>query len=280
MNRIIKDIFFYLTVLILIFFIGNFSYKIYAERKDNYQNSAIRDDISKNIVLVEDKEYYIGGYDESKFPTDEIIEEANDTPKYNPVNEETAKFISANFKELKDKNPETVAWLYVPGTAINYSVVQTIDNSYYLKHNFENEENRAGWIFGDYRSDFTHLGRNTVIYGHNQLNESMFGDLKKLIKTEDWFKNEEHKYIYLATPEASYVFEVVSVYVTGDNQYIKHNLSNDEEYQKFIDTIIKSNTIDGLSKDLDITDKILTLSTCHSGQRLSVQSKLIKTKLY
>ena len=277
--KIVKNLIFYAIVLVLLVLIGNYSYKIYAEYKDNTQNTEIRNEISDSIVFIEDIVYLPGDYDESKFPT-EVIEDMKKNPeKYELTNPESSKFISADFNDLKSQNEETVAWLYVSGTAINYSVVQTVDNSHYLKYNFKNEKNRAGWIFGDYRSNFDKLNRNTVIYGHNQLDKSMFSDLTKLITEKNWFDNPEHRYVYLATPNASYVFEVISVYATNDNKYIKHGLYDDKTYQEFIDYILDQNTIDGLSTDVDIGDKILTLSTCYSKMRLSVQCKLIRTKL-
>jgi sortase B len=277
--KIVKNLIFYLIVIVLLVLIGKYSYKVYAEYKDNTANIEIRDDISESIVFIEDVVYVPGDYDDSIFPTD-IIEELKKNPdEYELTNPESSKFISADFDALKAENEETVAWLYVPGTAINYSVVQTVDNDHYLKYNFKNEKNRAGWIFGDYRSNFDKLNRNTVIYGHNQLDKSMFGSLSKLITEKNWFDDPEHKYVYLATPKASYVFEVVSVYSTNDNKYIKHGLYNDETYQEFIDYILSKNTISGLSKDVDTGDKILTLSTCYSKMRLSVQCKLIRTKL-
>ena len=277
--KTIKNILYWLTILVLIGLIVHYGYKTYTEYKDNSINTEIQNEIKENINIITDYEYHVGAYDESKFPTEIIDKIKEDGITYNPPNVESSKFLSTNFTPLIEENSETVAWLYVTGTAINYPVVQTTDNSYYLSYNFNKEKNKAGWIFGDYRSDFKNLNRNTVIYGHNQTTSSMFGDLKKLIKTENWFNTEENKYIYLNTPKASYVFEIVSVYVTGDNKYIKHGLSNDKTYQEFIDYILENNTIEGLSTDVDIADKILTLSTCHSGKRLSVQAKLIRTKI-
>lgn len=274
-----KNILFWIIVLIIISLIGLFSYKTYSEIKDNKNNTEIQNEISDTVTIITDTNYHIGAYDESKFPTEKIEEIKESGIVYNPPNVELSKFISTDFKSLKKENDQTVAWLYVPGTAINYSVVQAENNEYYLSHNFNHEKNRAGWIFGDYRSNFKDLNRNTVIYGHNQTTSSMFGDLKKLINEKDWFNKEENRYIYLDTPKASYVFEVVSVYVTGDNKYIKHGLDDDKTYKEFINYILKNNTIKGLSDEVDINSKILTLSTCHSGKRLTVQSKLIRTKI-
>ena len=78
---------------------------------------------------------------------------------------------------LKD-NPDTVAWLKIEGTNINYPVVQHKDNEYYLNHDFNKQKNSSGWIFMDYKNKFD--DQNIVIYGHHRRNKSMFGSIDKL----------------------------------------------------------------------------------------------------
>ena len=262
--KTLKNVLYWLTIITLVSLITYFSYKIFTEYKDNQTNIKLQEEISEYTTINSHNNYYEGDYDESKFPSNYLPEnrpdmESNNT--YNPSNIKSSKFVSADFEALKQENPNTVAWLYIGGTSINYPIVQTTDNKYYLTHNFEDKYNKAGWLFGDYRSNFTNLNRNTVIYGHNQSNYAMFGELKKL-KEENWFETEENKYIYLDTEMASYVFEIVSVYITTDNKYIKHGLSNDETYQEFLDYILTNNTIESLSADISLHSKILTLSTC------------------
>lgn len=283
MSKKIKNLILDLIIIALIAAIGYNGYNVYAEYADNMANTDIRDNIDSSIKLESDTNYFEeGAFDPSKFPTGNNSQNNNsnnNSNKYNPVNTESSKFVYADFKDLKSKNEETAAWVLVPNTGINYSVLQTDNNEYYLKHNFNKEYNRAGWIFGDYRSNFDILDRHTVLYGHNQLSSSMFGDLKKLKNTEGWFNTEENKYIYLATEKATYVFEIVSIHVAKGNYYIKHGLDDDKVYQEWLDYIAKENIIPELTPDLDINDHILTLSTCHSGDRLAIHAKLIKTKI-
>lgn len=85
--------------------------------------------------------------------------------------------MSVNFNELKKKNPDTVGFIKVNGTNINYPVVQTTDNDYYLNHAFDKSQNDAGWIFADYRNNMVTFDKNTIIYGHGRLNNTMFGTL-------------------------------------------------------------------------------------------------------
>ena len=71
-------------------------------------------------------------------------------------------------KKLLKENQETVSWITVNGTNINYPVVQHSDNEYYLNHSFDGSENSAGWIFLDYRNNIENTEKNTIIYGHSR----------------------------------------------------------------------------------------------------------------
>jgi sortase B len=270
-------------VFVLIVSIGYFSYQLFYEISSNNANNKIKSSIQSNVSIEEETSYEVGGYDESKFPS-EVVEEKtiqskNTVPIFKPSDIQPSKFIYADFKTLKSQNEDTVAWLWIPNTDINYPVVQTSNNTYYLRNNFDKKRNQAGWIFADYRSNFKTLDRNTVIYGHNQLDSSMFGDIKKLRNTEDWFKNNDNKFIYLATENASYVFKIISIYSTKPNPYyIQHGMDNDTEYRAFLDDIVSKNEVKDVYDEVSIFDKILTLSTCtnYGRSRLVVQAKLVK----
>lgn len=95
----------------------------------------------------------------------ETIEETAIIPNDNSQN--STNSYKVDFTSLKQANSDTIAWLEVPGTDINYPVVHTDNNSYYLTHNFNKEYNEAGWIFADESNKFDGTDRNIVIYGHN-----------------------------------------------------------------------------------------------------------------
>ena len=84
-------------------------------------------------------------------------------------------FLEVDFKELLKRNPDTVAFLHVENTNINYPVVQKDNNNYYLNHAFDQSRNSAGWVFLDYRNDINNLSDNTIIYGHGRLDNTVFG---------------------------------------------------------------------------------------------------------
>ena len=188
-------------------------------------------------------------------------------------------FMNVDFNELLKKNPDTVGWIKVEGTKVNYPVVQSTDNDYYLSHAFNKTANQGGWIFADYRVNFKDFGKNTIIYGHNRQNNSMFGTLSNVFK-EEWLSNKENHYINFSTLNNNMVWEVFSTYtIEKEEYYIQSNFSSDEEYISFLNTIKNRSTY---KYDVNISkeDKILTLSTCTNvGKgRTVLHAKLIYRK--
>jgi len=186
--------------------------------------------------------------------------------------------ISVDFKELQKVNPETVAFLKVNGTNINYPVVQTNDNEYYLNHTFDGSKNGGGWVFLDYRNNLKALQDNTIMYAHGRENETMFGSLKNILK-DSWQQKKENHVIYISTPEKNYLWQVFSTYtIKTETYYLTSEFGSDESHQKFIDTIKERSTYDYKTK-VTIEDKILTLSTClNDYEKVVLHAKLLKQK--
>ncbi len=107
--------------------------------------------------------------------------------------------MNVDFNELLKKNPDTVGWIKVEGTKVNYPVVQSTDNDYYLSHAFNKTANQGGWIFADYRNKFDDTDKNIIIYGHNRMDSSMFATLKNTQK-QDWLNNPNDHYLTFSTP--------------------------------------------------------------------------------
>lgn len=180
-----------------------------------------------------------------------------------------------DFKALKEKNNDTIGWLKVNGTNIEYVVVKGKDNDYYLSHNFEKQNNSAGWIFADYRNKFDFTDYNTVIYGHNMKNDSMFGTLENTLK-EEWYSNEENRHIVLVTEKGTFTYEVFSVYEEKASDYpIQTGFPNDNEYLTFLNTI-KDKSIKDFNVELSAKKGILTLSTCGNDNKNRVILHAIK----
>ena len=205
----------------------------------------------------------------------QIINEIAESVTINEDTNEEKKY-KINFEELKQKNSDTVAWLKVENTNIEFPIVQANNNSYYLTHNFDKEYNVAGWIFADYKNKLDGTDRNIVVYGHNMRNNSMFGSLKDVI-TEEWYNNEENKYITFVTENDYQTYQVFSVYqIKTEDYYIKTEFKSNE-FTEFIDTITKRSKKDfgiNVSKE----DTILTLSTCSNNNKYRVVLHSVRVK--
>ena len=221
--------------IILLFFSGT---KIVIWYMNNQNNKKISDEIAEFVTVDETKED-----NEEKYVVD--------------------------FEKLKEKNSDIVAWLKVNGTNIETTVVKTTNNDYYLTHNFNKEYNSAGWIFADYKNKVDGTDKNLVIYGHNMRDDSMFGSLKWVIN-EDWYNNEDNKYITLITENETQVYEVFSVYqIEKEDYYIQTNFDTEKEFNTFAQTIKKRSKKD-FNVDVNKEDNILTLSTCAHNNKYRV----------
>ena len=173
-----------------------------------------------------------------------------------------------DFESLKEKNKDTVAFLKVNDTNVEYVVVKGSDNKYYLNHSFDEKYNIAGWIFADYKNKFDGTDKNIVVYGHNRRDGSMFGSLKKALK-EEWYKKEENRKIVFIIENESCIYEVFSIYqIEKEDYYIKTNFSKNE-FTDFIKKI-KSRSINDFAVEVSDKDSILTLSTCANDNRYRV----------
>lgn len=184
-------------------------------------------------------------------------------------------FMDVNFDELLAKNSDTVGWIKVEGTKVNYPIVQADDNDYYLNHAFNGSSNIGGWIFADYRVDFEEFGKNTIIYGHNMNNKTMFGSIPDMLKNS-YLSNSDNYYIKISTPTSNSVWKVFSIYtIDPEVYYLKTNFKS-EPYENFLNTI-KGRSIYDFGLDVTTDDKVLTLSTCDNTgtKRVAVHAKMI-----
>ncbi len=217
---------------------------------------------------------------------DDDLEEDNTEEEENPEEDYTyypndywdymsVPFMEVNFNDLLNKNPDTVAWLKVEGTKVNYPVVQSDDNEYYLTHAFNRSDNAGGWIFADYRVDFDEFGKNTIIYGHNMNNKTMFGSVPSMLY-DSYLNNSGNYYIKMSTPTTNTIWKVFSIYTIEPEVYYLKVTFNSEPYDKFLSTI-KERSIYNFGIDVTTDDKILTLSTCDNTgtKRVAVHAKMI-----
>lgn len=262
----------WVIVVFLLFFLGIFTfsaYKIYAWYSDNKKVDNLSDDVLKNTKVKEKKD---NDNTENVNPPEDA---SNDYWDYIKMN-----LLEVDFNELLKKNPDTVGWIQVKGTNINYPIVQTTDNSYYLTHAFDGSKNEAGWVFMDYRNDAVNFNQNTILYAHSRLTGSMFGSLKNILESS-WYTNKNNHIIRLSTPTENTMWQVFSVYtIPKESYYITPNFNTTERYQEFLNTIKSRSEVD-FSGTVNTNDKVLTLSTCQDnfGNRIVMHAKLIKKEM-
>lgn len=182
--------------------------------------------------------------------------------------------ISVNFDNLTNTNKDTIGWLSITNTNISYPVVQSNDNDYYLTHNFYNENSDSGWLFADYRNNFDNLSQNIIIYGHNRIENTMFGTLKNLLK-ENWYTKEQT--IYFNTLDKKMTFKIFSIYTIKAEDFIPTTSYTKKELDIFINEALEKSIYD-FNINMDNTDTIITLYTCtnNNKDRIIIHAK----KLY
>ena len=192
----------------------------------------------------------------------QLQEEGNTTVSDNlpkGTNTSGKRNIMKRYMSLLDVNSDLVGWVSVPGTVIDYPVVQADDNDFYLRRDIHKQTASGGAIFMDYRSDSNGQGRHTILYGHHMRNGTMFKELEKF-KNAEFF--QENGYVRFDTLFAEIEWEVFSVYITDTTfPYIQVSFSSDEEYVDFLKRI-QNKSIYQKDIELNAEDQILTLSTC------------------
>lgn len=165
---------------------------------------------------------------------------------------------------LTDENEHIYAWIHIPGTNVDYPMLQHPENvNYYLEHNLDHSKGLPGCIYTEnYNSkDFT--DPNTVIYGHNMKNGSMFATLHKY---EDKAFFEENRFAYIYTPERVLVYDIFAAYEFSDlHLMLSFDFATKESFELYLDGIREINDMNAHHRDeTEVTgdDRIITMSTC------------------
>ena len=185
---------------------------------------------------------------------------------------------TVDFEALRETSPDIIGWLALPDTAINYPVTQADDNEYYLHHLYDGTYNKTGCLFADYENQENFSDRNTIIYGHNMRDGSMFATLNEYDEQSYY---DGHPQMYLVTPDGGYVVEIFTAFVAkpsesgSDTSPWRLSFKDDGAYTTWLSEMAGRSVIE---TDVTVTssDKVLTLSTCTPGgaSRFIVMGKL------
>ena len=190
-------------------------------------------------------------------------------PEYQPP--------EVDFEALTSMNPDVIGWIDVEALDISYPIVQGEDNDYYLHRTFKGQENFAGSIFVDYTNASDFSDPNTIIYGHNMKNGSMFGTLKQLYEGE---KYKDSRYLWICTPEGKFRYEIFSLqYADVNSDTYTLFPEHGEAFGQYLENMKSRSEVDLGTEGLSPEDYIVTLSTCTSDDqiRFVVQARWVGT---
>lgn len=202
MKRIKKGI--RALLFVLFFAVAVYSaWKLFGIHEEYEEGTDLYEQLAEQFVVLPEEST-------DKKETDTTLSAETDSAK-EPTQSVEEVLGAVDFQALKQICEDVVGWIYCPDTPINYPIVQAEDNDYYLYRLINGKENKSGTLFMDFRNSADFSDWNTLIYGHNMNNDSMFGVIPDYVNQEFY---EKHPLWYLVTEEKSYVIELVGGYVT------------------------------------------------------------------
>ena len=210
--------------------------------------------------------------------TDAEIEESTKADS-KETNEEMQAVV--DWEGLWEINPDVYAWISIPGTSIDYPILQhASDNTYYLNYNIDGSYGYPGCIYTENLNSKDFTDSNTVIYGHNMKNGSMFAGLHQFEDSNFFAQNNK---VYIYTPEEELTYTIFAAYIYDDRHLLySYDFSNEDVYASYLREIFARRDLSAnIRMDMNVTseDNIITLVTCMSKQpdkRLLVQAVLEK----
>lgn len=267
------DIYKIICIVLLIILIGIvavWGYRIIVENRANSKYEEIQNTINsaanqnKAVTEAEDAEAVII----------ETEAEAEDAADSFDVPEKNLDWAS-----LYKENEDIYAWIYIPGTQVDYPVLQSAtDDTYYLNHNIDGSYGKPGCIYTEKINSKDFSNYNTVIYGHNMKNGEMFGCLHDY-EDETFF--DENPYVYVYTEDKTYVYEIFAAYTASNAHILNTNdFSTQKGFADYLDNVVYNKSLVGNFKEgarVTSDNRIITLSTCtsNSSKRWLVQAVLV-----
>ena len=246
----------YILIMIILLAVLLYSvYQIAVYLKESFDNWKLLDEITEQVVVIKEPS------DEPDIPIISKDTEETDSTETEEKPKKTIEEgvpIKVDFERLRLNNKDVKAWLYCKDTLINYPVAQAVDNDYYLHRLLNGTYNRAGTLFMECTNQEDFSDWNTLIYGHNMKNNTMFGTLTDY-RDQEYY--DEHPVWYLLTPDGDYRIELISGFVTDTSSVIYSIPQTQEAKNELVDAIMRKSNF---KTDATISpeDRLITFSTC------------------
>lgn len=185
-----------------------------------------------------------------------------------------------DWEALWEENEDIYGWIYIPGTPVDYPILQhPTDNEFYLNHNLDGSAGFPGCIYSEMWNNRGFLDRNTILYGHNMDDETMFSSLLHYAD-EEYFNT--NRYVFIYTPGGEYVYDIFAAYEHSDEHlFYSYNYVSDAGYQEYLDMVFGTREMGAQFREgveVTIQNRILTMSTCITpkpDKRFLVQGVLV-----
>lgn len=247
------------------------AFLIWKEKADKEKTDAMYQQMRQEAKLEQD-----AGTENPEAESDKT--ESQQTEETEPL------VIPVDFDSLQKMNPDIYAWITVPGTVIDYPVVQSAqDDAWYMTRAADGTESAAGAIFSEQANakDFSDV--HTVLYGHNMKDGSMFAGLHQF-EEEEFF--QEHRTVTIYTPDAIRYYRIFAAYLYDDRHLLQSfDCSDSGVFEAYIKSVMEQRNLHSfVDKETEVKagDRILTLCTCHSmgdAYRYLVQAVLVDEKM-
>lgn len=188
----------------------------------------------------------------------DVTSEPGATPAPEEETPQSEVPISVDWDYLHSINTDIVGWLYCPNTIINYPIMQTTDNDYYLHRSYDRQPNTAGALFADYNAAIGITYSNFIVYGHNMKDGSMFATIYDYVDQE--FYNQ-HPVMYLLTPTQNYRVDLIAAHIVESTLNNYPGYFQEGEYQDYLNMITASSFF-RTSASVSTQYQLITMSTC------------------
>lgn len=244
----------------------------YSELADRYTSYSIRP--ADDDLPVQNTEQDSTLKAEQVYRTEINRDAVGDEKTDNVLPADAPEMLNVDFDSLRKENKDVIGWINIPAIDISYPVLQADDNEYYLHRDLHGNYLFAGSIFVDSSCSSTFADYNTILYGHNMRDGSMFAGLRKF---QDEKTLQKCRYFWICTPREKLLYEIYSIHtasVGSDTYRVRFN--NYEEYASWLQGM-RSLSIPEMEVETEGVEKIVTLSTCteNTSIRKVVQGKMV-----